>query len=379
MEQKIIHTFRDWKGHADGLIVAHAPGRVNLIGDHTDYNEGLVLPMILDQAIYVAACVADSEFHHLRSENFNEDILFQANQWPNISQAHWATYVAGMIRELPPPDPVEMLIMGDIPAGAGLSSSAALEMAVGLVLEQLRGTMVPPLELAQIGQRVEHRYADVKCGIMDQLVSRVGRSGHALFIDCQSLEWEHIPINSQEMKFCVVDSRVKRQLTDSTYNERREQCQTALQLIHDVDPLVESPREIKIHHLSHLNDPILRHRIRHVLHENERVISARNAILKMDWASLGNLLSQSHISLRDDYEVSCDELDFMVQHAESLDGVIGARMTGGGFGGCTINLLNATDARSVTELISYAGHNKHNRSLPTYILGAGKEASARRI
>jgi len=379
MEQKIIDAFKDWKANVEGVVIAHAPGRVNLVGDHTDYNEGLVLPMIIDQGIYVVARETDSQFHHLRSENFNDEILFRPNQWPEVSHGHWATYVAGMIQEMPPSSPVEMLIMGDIPVGAGLSSSAALEMAVGLALEQFRDGSMLPLELAQVGQKVEHQYVEVKCGIMDQIVSRVGRSGHALFLDCRSLKWEHIPIESEGITFCVLDSSVNRQLATSKYNERREQCQIALQLIQDVDPLVASLRDVESHHLDYVEDSILRRRIRHVLHENERVINARNAIFQSDWPSLGKIFSASHISLRDDYQVSCEELDFMVNHAESLQGVLGTRMMGGGFGGCTINLVRAENAFSVVASISSASQQMYHKSLPSYILGAGVEAGSRWI
>ncbi|MCY4171336.1 MAG: galactokinase [Bacteroidetes bacterium] len=379
MNQKIINAFGSWKGNAEGLIVSCAPGRVNLIGDHTDYNEGFVLPMILDRAIYVAARVVDSDLYHLRSENFNEEIKFEVNQWPNIPTAHWATYVAGMIREIPPPCPVEMLIIGDIPDGAGLSSSAALEIAVGLALEELRGISMSPLKLAQVGQKVEHQYVNVKCGIMDQIVSRVGRSDHALLLDCQLLEWEHIPFGSPEIKICVVDSRVKRQLAHSKYNERREECQNALKTIQSRYPRVHSVRDIELHHLGQLKDPILRQRIRHVLNENARVIQARDAIEQLDWNSLGVHLSASHRSLRDDYEVSCEELDFIVRHAESLKGVFGARMMGGGFGGCTINLVEATKPEMIAESITRVTHLHYDQSVFAYILGSGIEAGVMRL
>ena len=374
MKQVAKEAFFKWRGNADRLLVACAPGRVNLVGDHTDYNDGLVLPMILDRAVYVAARPSSTDSHHLRSENYQEEVSYLPEGWPRIPHAHWASYVAGMIRELPPPGPVEILITGDVPLGAGLSSSAALEMATGLALEELRSKPIHPLELARIGQTVEHRYINVQCGIMDQIVSRVGRADHVLFLDCHTLEWEHIPIRNQDAQFVVMDSRVKRQLAGSKYNERRTECQKALQYICDMDESVSSLRQVAHHHITRLKEPVLQRRISHVLHENERVEMAQSAIIRSDWPDLGQILSASHTSLRDDYEVSCEELDFMVAHAEGLPGVFGARMMGGGFGGCSINLVRTENTSSTTESIAMCYEERYHRKPRTYVLGPGIEA-----
>jgi len=377
MEQNTIEAFAKWRGNEDRLLVAYAPGRVNLVGDHTDYNGGLALPMILDRAIYVAARLSSEDVHHLRSENYQEEISYLPGEWPRVPKAHWASYVAGMIRELPPPAPVEILIMGNVPLGAGLSSSAALEMAVGLALEALRKIPIDPLDLARIGQKVEHQYVNVQCGIMDQIVSRVGRVDHALFLDCDALEWEHISIPSGDVQFVVIDSRVKRQLADSKYNERREECQRAFQYIRTRNPSIDSLSQVEIRHIARLNQSVLQRRVRHVVHENDRVKKACDAIARSDWPGLGQILSASHVSLRDDYEVSCEELDFMVTTAEALPGVLGARMTGGGFGGCTMNLVRHENAHSVVESVTTICEKKYSYKVHAHVLGSGIEAGIR--
>ena len=374
MEQSIREAFTRWRGHSDRVLVARAPGRVNLIGDHTDYNEGLVLPMILDKAVYVAARPSTTKSHHLRSENYRQEISYSPGGWPEVPDAHWACYVAGMIRELPPPNPVEILVMGDVPWGAGLSSSAALEMATGLALETLRGPSMDPLQLARIGQIVEHRYVGVQCGIMDQIASRVGRTGHVLFLDCQTLEWEHIPIPSHDVQVVVMDSRVKRQLAGSKYNERRSECQEALQCIQASDPGITSLRQVAPRHIHGLTESVLQRRVRHVLHENERVRTACSAIAHSDWLQLGRILSASHASLRDDYQVSCEELDFMVSCADSQDGVFGSRMMGGGFGGCSIHLVLSERAHSVIESVQRVYEERFQLQLQAHVVGKGLQA-----
>ncbi len=373
-EEVAKEAFYKWRGGEGRLLVARAPGRINLIGEHTDYNDGLVLPTILDQAIYVVARLSSTAFNHLRSENFQEELSFHQGEWPDVPPIHWASYIVGMMKELPPPAPVEMLIMGDIPQGAGLSSSAALEIATGLVLEKLRGKPIHPLHLAQIAQIVEHQYVNVKCGIMDQIVSRVGRSDHALYLDCQTLQWEHVPLQNEDVQFVVIDSQVKRKLSNSKYNERYTECQTVLDHLHATDPNITSLRHIQPHHIRYLKESSLQRRLRHVIYENDRVRRARSAITDSDWTRLGRLLSESHLSLRDNYEVSCEELDLIVSHAESLPGVLGARMMGGGFGGCSINLVRKENAHAVVQSVAKIYQEKCQRTIKSYILSTGIEA-----
>ena len=377
MEQAAREAFAIWRGSADRVIVARAPGRVNLVGDHTDYNDGLVLPMILDRAVYVAARLSLDGTHHLWSKNYQEGVTYSPGQWPRVLPGHWASYIAGMIQELPPPGPIELLVMGDVPLGAGLSSSAALEMATGLALEALRGKSVPPLELAQIGQRVEHRYAGVKCGIMDQIVSRVGRTGHALFLDCHTLKWEHIPIQSKDIQFLVIDSRIRRQLATSKYNERRAECQKVLEYIQASDEAITSLRHVGAHHVMEIKESVLQRRIRHVISENKRVEAACSAVIHSDWSTLGRIFSLSHDSLREDYEVSCEEMDFMAAHTELHPGVFGARMMGGGFGGCTINLVRAGEGPAVAASITAAYEDEYKQKPVAHIIGPGLEARCR--
>jgi galactokinase len=374
MEQAAREAFAHWRGSADRVVVARSPGRVNLVGDHTDYNDGLVLPMILDRAVYVAARLSLDGIHHLWSENYREGVTYLPGQWPRVRSGHWVSYIAGMIQELPPPGPIELLVMGNVPLGAGLSSSAALEMATGLALEALRGKPVPPLELAQIGQRVEHRYAGVKCGLMDQIVSRAGRTGHALFLDCHTLKWEHIPIQSKDIQFLVIDSRIRRQLATSKYNERRAECQKALEYIQASGVAITSLRHADAHHVKKLKESILQRRIRHVISENKRVVAACGALVRSDWSTLGRIFSLSHESLREDYHVSCEEMDFLAAYAELCPEVFGARMMGGGFGGCTINLVRAGEGPAVAASVTTAYEDKYKQKPVAHIIGPGLEA-----
>ncbi len=373
-KDQVRDAFKNWRGGANPLFVACAPGRVNLVGEHTDYNDGLALPMTLDRGIYIAARHSSTGLHELRSMNYGESISYRSGEWPGVPHSHWATYVAGMMKELPPPEPVELLIFGNIPVGAGLSSSAALEMATGLALEELRGTRMDPLDLARIGQVVEHKYAKVQCGIMDQIISRVGRADHVLFLDCGKLEWEHIPIQSRETRLVVIDSQVKRKLAHSKYNERYAECRKALKQIEGIDPQITSMRQIQGHHIDWLEESVLQRRLRHIIYENERVRKACDAFLCSDWDLLGSLLSASHRSLKSDYEVSCEELDYLVSEAESRSGVFGARIMGGGFGGCSINLIRSQDAHSVAETVSMAYEEKYQRKARIHVLGTGIEA-----
>ncbi len=367
-------AFRRWRKNDDRCLLARAPGRINIIGDHTDYNDGLVLPMILDRAIYVVARPSPTSSYHLRSENFQEQISFHPGEWPNVPHAHWASYMLGMLKELPPPAPLEMLVMGDVPMGAGLGSSAALEMAIGMALEQLRGIPIPALDLARIGQIVEHQYASVQCGIMDQIVSRVGRQGQALYLDCQTLQWEHVPFQNEDVQFLVMDSNVKRHLSNSMYNERYIECQTALENLTALDPDLTSLRHIQSHHVRHLQNSTYRRRLKHVMNENDRVRQAPSAIADSDWIQLGRLMNESHLSLRDDYEVSCEELDLIVSHTQSQPGGLGARMMGGGFGGCSVSLVHKENAQTVAHSIAEIFEERYHHQLKYYMLNSGIEA-----
>ena len=375
----VLEAFAQWYGDNRGVTVARAPGRINIIGDHTDYNEGLVFPMILDRAIYVAVRPITGEQHHVRSENFDETVSFDVDTLPAFPHGHWSVYVGGILLYVSPGTAVEMLIAGDVPLGAGLSSSAALEMATGMALETVMGATLDPVTMAKIGQRVEHEYIGVKCGLMDQMVSRIGRSGHAFLLDCRSFEWVHVPVATAKACFIVVNSNVKRALASSKYNERRQQCARALEWFQRSAESYKSLRDVTASDVTQARytmPEVLLARTRHVVEENERVLEAADALSRGEWNALGYLLTASHTSLRDLYDVSCKELDSLVEAALGINGVYGARMMGGGFGGCTINLVDRTAVEDFEVSIRRAYRKAHRRECSILKVGPGLEAAS---
>ncbi|MCH8960520.1 MAG: galactokinase, partial [Bacteroidetes bacterium] len=282
----------------------------------------------------------------LRSLNFDEEVVLRLGKLPETPPAHWATYVGGVLCELHRRGEVtsgmELLLFGDVPLGAGLSSSAALTVAVAVAVETLTGSPRDPVETARLCRHVEHTYVGVQCGIMDPFVARLGRAGHALFLDCRSLDYRHIPLPLDQASIVLVDSGVKRQLAGSKYNERRAECAEAVAHFQQHDPSIQALRDVTpalfAQGRAGLPERIQR-RAQHVIEENARVLEAVRCLEAGDLQGFGMCMNRSHASLRDLYEVSCLELDFLAETAQQTPGVLGARMTGGGFGGCTVNLV----------------------------------------
>jgi galactokinase len=340
----ILESFHRRYGTDRAVRVFRAPGRVNLIGEHTDYNLGFVLPIALDLACFVAS--ADSPDGKLRI--YSEEKK-QAREWPAGDVARlkrsgdWSDYVIGVAQELTRAgyrlEPKSLLIRSTVPEGAGLSSSASLEVSSALGL--LADRQIPPLELAKLCQRAEVEFVGLPCGIMDQYVSIFAREHAALKIDCRSLENEPVRL-PDGIEIVAVNSMVKHALGQSAYKERTEQCAEAVAAIRRLDPKVSSLRDVTVPLLeaaAKTMPALIARRARHVVTENERVSLFVNACARADLERMGHLLVESHLSLQHDFEVSCAELDFLVDAATGIDGVLGARMTGGGFGGCTVNLL----------------------------------------
>jgi galactokinase len=343
-------AFREAFGRQPRLF--RAPGRVNLIGEHTDYNEGFVLPIALDRDTVAAAALRDDRRLRARSADGGEpgEIDLDAPAAPR--RGTWLDYVEGVARvleerfgRLPGAD---LLVAGDVPVGAGLSSSAALEIAVGTALAGLAGWTLDPRSLALAGQAAEHRFVGTRCGIMDQLASVLGRAGHALFIDCRSLETRAIPVHPERASVLVFDSGVRHEHSSGEYNVRRAQCEEAVARLSRLRPGLRSLRDVGVDELqgdgpTMLPEP-LRRRARHVVTEIARTEEAAGALSRGDLAAFGRLMYASHASLRDDYEVSVPQLDALVDAAGRAPGVLGARMTGGGFGGCAIALVERNRA-----------------------------------
>jgi galactokinase len=346
----MIAEFRKQFGPVEGVRVFRAPGRVNLIGEHTDYNLGFVLPVALDLATYAATAPATDGRLEIYSEQQGLGISIEVGELPEARRTGtWTDYPIGVAQELIragiPIEPAAMLIRSTVPEGSGLSSSAALEVSSALAL--LDGRPLPPLELARLCQRAEVQFVGMPCGIMDQYISVFGREQSAVEIDCRSLEHRDVRL-PEDVAFIAVNSMVKHALAASAYRERVEECAAAVDWMRQCFPAIASLRDISPAQFATAEGrlpPAIARRARHVVTENDRVHRFVAASEARDLAGMGRLLVASHRSLQHDYEVSCPELDFLVDTALAIDGVYGSRMTGGGFGGCTVTMLHpgATD------------------------------------
>jgi galactokinase len=326
-------------------IIAQAPGRVNLIGEHTDYNEGFVLPMAIDYFVQVA--VSRRKDQHLRfySFDFGDRKRTSLSNLRFKKEDRWANYLKGVISVLLnrgyTTGGLSFTVSGNIPLGVGLSSSAALEVATALAMERLLGIEIPGAELARLAQEAESSFVGVQCGIMDQFVSRMAKAGSAMFIDTRSMEYRHIPLALGNVRILITNSNVPRNLVDSEYNQRRGECEKCVSLLNTR----KAGRSLRDYTAEDLRDSLglipetTRKRCLHVVEENERVRDAEASLRRNDIGSFGKLMNRSHESLRDQYEVSCPELDWLVKRAWETDGVYGSRMTGAGFGGCTVTLI----------------------------------------
>jgi galactokinase len=345
MEREAVgRAFRERYGRAARIF--RAPGRVNLIGEHTDYNGGFVLPMAIERETVVAAAPRTDRTVRAYSAGLDEELSFDLDHPHPPRRGVWLDYVEGVAQALESRgvklSGADLVIDSDVPAGAGLSSSAALEISVGLALARVSGREVDGVTLALAGQQAEHTYVGTLCGIMDQFVAALARERHALLIDCRSLEAEPVPLDTTEAAFVVADTRVKHELSSSEYNVRRAECARGVELLRERLPDILELRDVSVadfqQHADVLPDPI-RRRCRHIVTENGRTLDAARALRAADLAEMGRLMYESHYSLRDDYEVSSPELDVLVELARALPGVLGARMTGGGFGGSTVSLV----------------------------------------
>ena len=326
-----------------------APGRVNLIGEHTDYNDGFVMPAALGFYTFVAAASRGDENLCVYSIDFGETRAFDLADIEPGPNGNWSDYVRGVAavmrsRNIPIAG-ANLVIKGDVPIGAGLSSSAALEVATATALLAISGIQLDPRDTAAICQRAEHDYAGTKCGIMDQFISCFAEANHAILLDCRSLDFEPLKIG-EGVRIVICNTMVKHELAAGEYNQRRADCEAGVRLLQRFLPDARALRDVNesqfASYSSELPD-VIRRRCRHVITENARVLEAAGALRLNNLERFGELMAESHISLRDDYEVSCPELDVMVELANKCRGTYGARMTGGGFGGCTVNLVR-TDA-----------------------------------
>lgn len=340
------------------MIVVQAPGRVNLIGEHTDYNGGFVLPMAIDRKIVIATGKRTDRCVSLYAENFSERVEFSLPEIKREKRYTWANYVKAVMNVLSARGyelhGVNMVIAGDIPLGSGLSSSAALEVATALALQAINNFVVPPLEMIKICQQAENEFVGARCGIMDQFISRLAKKDTAIFLDCLNEEYEYVPLSTDEFRVVLCNTGVHRRLAQSEYNRRCKECEEAVVIMRQRLPDIHFLRDVPSTEYQGLRaslPPVLQKRVDHVICENKRTLEAADSLRKREMAVFGKLMYQSHESLRDNYEVSCPELDYLVGISRRIKGVVGARMTGGGFGGCTVNLVRESTIEEFQRVV----------------------------
>jgi galactokinase len=360
--------------------IFRAPGRVNLIGEHTDYNDGFVMPSAIGLCTRVAISPRQDRQLVIRSQQFPGHFAFDLDDLPKRRTGPWCDYVVGIAVVLQqtghPSKGANLFVQGEVPIGAGLSSSAAVEVASALALISLNGAIIPLADVAKLCQRSENTFIGAHVGIMDQFVSCFGKAGHALLLDCRSLEFEYIPIPDRA-RMVVCNTMVKHEHASGEYNRRREECEEGVRIFGKWYPEIRALRDLSIdrlvQHAKDVPEKIFR-RCRHVVEENERVRDGACHLRTGDLNGFGERMRESHRSLRDLYEVSCRELDIMVEAAEGLPGYYGGRMTGGGFGGSTINLVEATDAEAFADQISSRYQQATGTKPAVYICSAADGA-----
>jgi galactokinase len=362
--------------------VFSAPGRVNLIGEHTDYNDGFVLPCAIGFITHVAIAPRPDRKLVLLSEGFEERFEFDLDALPQTRLGAWCDYVLGVAVVLQQlgalSSGASVLVHGGVPIGSGLSSSAAVEVASALAFMSLNGTIFPMPQVAKLCQRAENTFVGARVGIMDQFVSCLGKAGHALRLDCRSLEFELVPIPT-EVRLVICNTMVKHGHAGGEYNRRREECDEGVRILSKWYPKIRALRDVSpeqlLQHAGDMPETIYK-RCTHIVRENQRVLDGSRALAAGDLKRFGELMRESHISLRDLYAVSCEELDLMVDAAEGLPGFYGGRMTGGGFGGCTVNLVSAAQAEEFANEIRRRYLEKTGIKSDIYICSAANGASA---
>lgn len=369
----LLQKFQDHFGTEPDILV-RAPGRVNLIGEHTDYNGGFVLPMAINREMLIAVRYRRDSEVHLLSCDFDHTARFDLSSF-SYRNPHWCEYIKGVASALQRRGLAlhgwDGAMLGNVPRGSGLSSSAALELAAAKAFSEVSNFPWDPVEMAVVGQEAENKWVGVNCGIMDQMISACGRKGHAYLLDCRSLQGEHVPMPAG-VKVVILDTATRRGLVDSAYNERRQQCEEAagffgVPLLRDVTPETFFARADALPELT-------RRRARHVITEDQRTLAAAEAMRRSDAVTLGRLMGESHVSLRDDFEVSNEALNTIVDLAAAHEGCYGARMTGAGFGGCAVALVREDAAAAFEHEVAAAYRNATGLEPAVYVSDATQGA-----
>ncbi len=384
MVESLIKKFKETYGESGDIRTYFAPGRVNLIGEHTDYNGGHVFPCALTIGTYGIARKREDGKLRFYSENFSELGIIESDLEDLVpsKEADWTNYPKGVMwafekRGFKLSSGLDILIYGNIPNGSGLSSSASLEVLTGVILKDLFGFDVSMVDIALIGQYSENNFNGCNCGIMDQFASAMGKKDNAIFLDTNTLEYEYAPVVLKDAKIVIINSKVKHSLVDSAYNDRRNECETALlelQKVVDIQTLGDLTEEEYEAHKDAIKSEIRQKRAKHAVYENQRAIKAVAALKENDVETFGKLMNASHISLRDDYEVSCEEIDILVELAWEIEGVVGSRITGGGFGGCTVSIVKNGAVDYFIETIGEKYKQKVGHEAEFYVVDIGDGA-----
>lgn len=376
--------FKKYGDRATDPVLFYSPGRVNLIGEHTDYNGGYVFPCALDFGTSLVARKTDRPEIKLESLNFTGGVTVPVSDSYTAIPASWTNYPVGVINEfarkgIAAPG-MELLFYGDIPNGAGLSSSASIEMVTAVAMNDFTGARLPMMELVKMGQKAENNFVGMNCGIMDQFAVGFGKKDHAINLNCDTLEYKFAPVNLGNRRLIITNTNKRRGLTDSKYNERRSECEKAVELI-SRHHMIRNLSDLTVSDLwmleKYIDDEVVRKRAKHVITENGRTIDAIKALEDNDIVKFGQLMNESHDSLCTDYEVTGTELDTLVYEGRKLPGVTGTRMTGAGFGGCTVSIVERRHADNFIKNLGKVYHEKTGLIADFYLPGIGD--GARRI
>jgi len=372
MKEKIQRVFASQFGGIP--LIVRSPGRINIIGEHTDYNNGFVLPSAIDKAAYIAISLRDDDEIHLVAHDLNETFSIKINNLKPIGDVSWPNFMLGAAAQFSkrgiPLKGFNAVIMSDVPIGAGLSSSAAIECATTFALNELLQTKIDRVEMVKMAQKAEHEYAGVMCGIMDQFASMMGKKNHVIKLDCNSMAYEYVPFNLEGIKILLLNTNVKHSLASSEYNTRRKECEQGVAWIKEHESMVSSLRDVSISMLDKYVLPkgeVVYKRCRFIVEEIGRLQMGCEDLQRGDMQSLGKKMFATHEGLSNQYEVSCKELDLLIGLVKENENVIGARMMGGGFGGCTINLVKEEAIESLIAKVQPAYETAMNLPLTYYI------------
>ncbi|MGI8813535.1 MAG: galactokinase [Pyrinomonadaceae bacterium] len=377
--ERVCRRFTELYGASPRLF--RSPGRANLIGEHTDYNDGFVMPFAIDRETVVAAASGDDRKIRVAALDVNESATIDLDAEPQKLRHRWIDYVEGTARSLAEKHDIggaNIVFASSVPIGAGLSSSAALEVSIGFALLSIYKQQIDLKTLALAAQRAEHEFVGIRSGIMDQFASAFGREGQAMLLDCRSMEIEYIPIDVGDAVIAVCDTKVKHELAATEYNTRREECEKGVEILRTALPHIKALRDVSVTEFKTYEDLLpepIRSRCRHVVTENERTLEAAELFKAAKLNGVGRLMFESHASLRDDYEVSCPELDTLVDSAQNVDGIYGSRMTGGGFGGCTVNLLRSSALENFRDILTRDYRERFGTIPDIYVFNAADGVS----